>query len=132
VIRGSISQSLNGAGGLVSSAGYETAAVYDEQVWNIVRAVILVSHGALRIVSHTACPHEMSSSGGVLNGECPFVQSAGSIKQFHGTLAEELPRAEMRKRGMDAMLARYFYEEEENEHLLSNSSSSTVRHESYL
>jgi hypothetical protein len=64
VIRGPVRQGLNGAGRLVLSAGYETAAIYDEKIWNVVRAVVLVNDGALGIIPHAACTHQMPRRGG--------------------------------------------------------------------
>jgi hypothetical protein len=54
-----IRQCLDGAGGLGTAAGHDAAAVHNEQVGDIMGAMVLVHYRALRIIAHAAGTHQM-------------------------------------------------------------------------
>ena len=95
MIRGPVSQCLDGARRLVSAAGYEAAAVHDKKIWNIVRAVVLVNDGTLGIIPHTAGSHEVSGRGGICDRQCPFPDGARSVEQFQRPVTEEAEHLEI-------------------------------------
>jgi len=95
VIRGSVSQCLDGAGRLVSAAGYEAAAVHNEEVGDIVGTVVFVNDGTLGIIPHTAGPHEVTGGGGIFDRQRPFSDGACSVEQFERPVTEEFQSIEI-------------------------------------
>ena len=58
-LAGSKCQRLDGHGGLAAAGGYQAAAIAKEKILNVMRAVIAIDDGSLRIVPHAASAKEV-------------------------------------------------------------------------
>src|SRR5215813_13918722 len=79
-VGGSECEGLDGFSWLATAGGNEAAAVTEEKILHVVRAMIGVDDGRLRVVAHTAGAEHGEGELLLLNGQTPFLFRAGSVK----------------------------------------------------
>lgn len=62
---GTVGKRLDGPGWLLSPASHQTTAIHDEEVPDIVAAIVPVHHTRSRIIPHSASPHEVEAVGNI-------------------------------------------------------------------
>jgi len=94
-IGGAEGEGLDGHGGLAAAGGYEAAAIAEEKILYVVRAVVGVDHRGLGIIAHAAGAEEMDGELLLANGGRPLLLGSGGVEEFEGALAEPVGKLDV-------------------------------------
>ena len=82
------SECHDGHGGLTAPGSDQAAAVAQEEIFHVMRAMIGVDHRSLGIQAHAAGAQKMHAKLLLLNRETPFFQGPGGFMNGVGLLVE--------------------------------------------
>jgi hypothetical protein len=94
-ISGAISQGLNCHGGLAATGSDETAAVTQEQVFYVMRAMVRIDDGSFWIAAHAASAKQAQGKLLFDYGQRPFFLDASDVQDFEATTIKPVRQLEI-------------------------------------
>src|SRR5260370_14716809 len=97
-VRGAEGQRLDGHGGLAAPGRHQAAAIAEEKILDVMRAVVRIDYRGLRIIPHAACPEKVEAHLLFPRREAPLFRGARRVKDL--ACARDQPVCELQIIGM--------------------------------